>query len=41
MPVADKPGVRSGPANQLKEMKDRMEREKENCDHKFPKGISY
>jgi hypothetical protein len=40
-PVPGKPGVRNGPANQLKDMKDRLQRQKEACDRKFPKGVSY
>ena len=40
-PVPGKPGVRSGPAKQLQEMKDRLQRKNEECDRNFPKGISY
>jgi hypothetical protein len=40
-PVPGKPGVRSGPADQKKDMEDRMQRQKEQCDRNFPKGISY
>lgn len=40
-PVPGKPGVRSGPAKQLEDMKSRLQREKEQCDRNFPKGISW
>jgi hypothetical protein len=40
-PVPGKPGIRSGPANQKKDMEDRLQRQYEGCDRKFPKGVSY
>lgn len=40
-PVPGKPGIRNGPANQLQEMKNRLQRENEECDRNFPKGISW
>jgi hypothetical protein len=40
-PVPGKPGIRNGPANQLKDIKDRLQRRKEQCDRNFPKGISW
>jgi hypothetical protein len=40
-PVPGKPGVRNGPASQMKDMEARLQRQKEECDHNFPKGISY
>jgi hypothetical protein len=40
-PVPGKPGIRSGPTNQMKDMKDRLQRQNEECDRKFPKGVSY
>jgi hypothetical protein len=40
-PVPGKPGVRSGPANQLQDMKNRLQRKNEECDRNFPKGIRY
>lgn len=40
-PVSGKTGVRNGPANQLREMKDRLQRRREQCDHNFPKGIAW
>jgi hypothetical protein len=40
-PVPGKPGIRNGPASQMKDMKDRLERQNEECDRKFPKGVSY
>jgi hypothetical protein len=40
-PAPGKPGIRSGPANQLEDMKNRLQREKEQCDRNFPKGISW
>jgi hypothetical protein len=40
-PVPGKPGIRNGPANQLKEMKDLLQRQNEQCDRNFPKGISW
>lgn len=40
-PIPGKPGQRSGPANQLQDMKNRLQRQNEECDHNFPKGISY
>ena len=40
-PVPGKPGMRSGPATQIEDMKNRLQRENEECDRNFPKGISY
>lgn len=40
-PVPGKPGIRSGPANQLQEMKSLLQRQNEQCDRNFPKGISW
>ena len=40
-PVPGKPGIRSGPANQLHDMKNRLQRKNEQCDRNFPKGISW
>jgi hypothetical protein len=40
-PIPGKPGQRSGPANQLQDMKNRLQRQNEECDRNFPKGISY
>jgi hypothetical protein len=40
-PVPGKPGLRSGPANQLQDMKNRLQRKNEQCDRNFPKGISW
>ncbi len=40
-PVPGKPGIRSGPANQLEQMKNRLQRQNEQCDRNFPKGISW
>jgi hypothetical protein len=40
-PVPGRPGVRSGPAKQLQDMKDLLQRKKEQCDRNFPKGISW
>lgn len=40
-PVPGKSGVRSGPAKQLEDMKNRLQRENEQCDRNFPKGISW
>jgi hypothetical protein len=40
-PVPGKPGIRNGPANQLQEMKNRLQRKNEQCDRNFPKGISW
>lgn len=40
-PVPGKPGVRNGPANQMQEMKNRLQRKGEQCDRNFPKGISW
>jgi hypothetical protein len=40
-PDPGKPGIRNGPANQYKEMQDRLQRKKEQCDRNFPKGISW
>jgi hypothetical protein len=40
-PVLGKPGVRNGPANQMQEMKNRLQRKNEQCDRNFPKGISW
>ena len=36
-----KAGIRSGPANQLQEMKNRLQRKNEECDRNFPRGISW
>ena len=36
-----KPGIRSGPANQLQDMKNRLQRKNEQCDRNFPRGISW
>jgi len=40
-PVPGKPGFRSGPANQLQEMTSLRQRQNEQCDRNFPKGISW
>ncbi len=40
-PVPGKPGIRHGPANQLQEMKNRLQRKNEQCDRNFPRGISW
>jgi hypothetical protein len=40
-PVPGKPGIRSGPANQLQDMKNLLQRQNEQCDRNFPKGISW
>lgn len=40
-PVRGKPGVRSGPAKQLEEMKNHHQRKNEECDRNFPKGVSW
>ena len=40
-PIAGKPGMRSGPANQLKDIKSELNRKNEQCDHNFPKGVSW
>jgi hypothetical protein len=40
-PIRGKPGMRSGPANQLQDMENRLQRKKEQCDHNFPNGISW
>jgi len=40
-PFPGKPGNRSGPANQLQDMKNRVQRKNEECDRNFPKGIGY
>jgi hypothetical protein len=40
-PVPGKPGLRNGPANQLQDMKNRLQRKNEQCDRNFPKGISW
>jgi hypothetical protein len=40
-PIHGKPGQRSGPANQMQDMKNRLQRQNEECDRNFPKGISY
>ena len=40
-PVPGKPGIRNGPANQYEQMKTRLQRQKEQCDRNFPKGISW
>jgi hypothetical protein len=40
-PVPGKPGIRNGPANQLQEIKNRLQRKMEQCDRNFPKGISW
>jgi hypothetical protein len=40
-PVPGKPGVRNGPVNQMQDMKNRLQRENEECDRNFPKGISW
>jgi hypothetical protein len=39
--VPGKPGIRSGPANQLQEMKNLLQRQNEQCDRNFPNGISW
>jgi hypothetical protein len=40
-PVPGKPGIRSGPADQLQETKNRLQRKQEECARNFPKGISW
>jgi hypothetical protein len=40
-PVPGKPGMRAGPATQLEDMKNRLQRQKEECDRNFPRGISW
>jgi hypothetical protein len=40
-PVPGKPDARNVPANQLQLMKDRLQRKREQCDHNFPKGITW
>lgn len=40
-PVPGKSGIRNGPANQLQDMKNRLQRRNEQCDRNFPKGISW
>ena len=40
-PVPGKPGIRSGPANQLHEMKNLLQRQNEQCDRNFPRGVSW
>jgi hypothetical protein len=40
-PVSGKPGLRSGPAKQIEEMKQLLQRKNEQCDRNFPKGISW
>lgn len=40
-PIPSKPGMRSGPANQLQQMKNLLQRKNEQCDRNFPKGISW
>jgi hypothetical protein len=40
-PVPGKPGVRNGPINQMQDMKNRLQRQNEECDRNFPKGVSY
>jgi len=39
--VPGKPGTRSGPAIQLENMKSLLQRQNEQCDRNFPKGISW
>ena len=40
-PVHEKTGVRNGPINQMEDMKNRLQRQNEQCDRDFPKGIGY
>jgi hypothetical protein len=40
-PAPGKPGIRNGPANQLENMKNLLQRQVEQCDRNFPKGISW
>lgn len=40
-PVPGKPGVRNGPVQQMEAMKNRQQKAKEDCDHNFPRGISW
>ena len=40
-PSPGKPGIRSGPANQLQEIKNRLQRKNEQCDRNFPRGINW
>jgi hypothetical protein len=40
-PVVGKPGVHEGPAKQLEDMKNRLQRAKEGCDRNYPKGRSW
>ena len=40
-PVPGKRGMRNGPANQLQDMRNRLQRKKEQCDRNFPKGIRW
>jgi hypothetical protein len=40
-PVPGKPGIRNGPANQMQEMKNLLQRKNEQCDRNFPKGVSW
>ena len=40
-PVPGKPGILNGPANQLQDIKNRLQRKQEQCDRNFPKGISW
>jgi hypothetical protein len=40
-PVPGKPGIRTGPANQLKDIKSELNRKNEQCDRNFPKGVSW
>jgi hypothetical protein len=40
-PVPGQPGIRNGPTNQYEDMKNREQRQNEQCDRNFPKGISW
>jgi hypothetical protein len=40
-PIPGKPGMRSGPANRLENMENLRQRQNEQCDRNFPKGISW
>jgi hypothetical protein len=40
-PVPGKPGIRNGPTNQYEDMKNREQRQNEQCDRNFPKGVSW
>jgi hypothetical protein len=40
-PAPGKPDLRNGPANQMQDMKNRLQRKDEECDRNFPKGISW